>query len=687
MQSLQDSKTKGSTGKVITHSPYGASRNVTYGWSSIFGRPPQFAARVKTKNVHQRLYIGTSSLNSVPDGCGSRGGKDRSFKTLLSTYGQKFGALEHCYPFHRLSTIEEWSEWRRVVATIHGGSRELLGSTPRRMGDFRLQSPNISPLMCSRKESSARGGEQEGEKASAIECSSLPESCTRTPSASSSCDAMYTNNTAPPEGIPTFYVDPSRFLLTIKANKYLTHELQLQCDTEEAVRHVHFFFHELCRVLDPYLGPILIQLPPSFERSTEHVQRLRRLYQLLPHDEIILVYPVSQSVTSSTSHGSCASAPAPLPCYSWERRRRIRIAVEFRHSSWYHPETFRLFREFQWAIVVSDYPSMDSSRSGRNAFFGTACSSEASAGGSAGGGLRPFIVPLDTGVPFLYCRFHGAVEKCAGDYGAALLQGVADRFSQFLAAVDDENAARESFPPHRGERGSREAEAGVPPSRTAVTSSSSNETNATWVSSSVAPFTSAAELYSLSLSSSCAASAPYREVFCFFNNNDSHIQHVTSSVVDGSCLAKLLRDRWEASFPSPCPSFSRLGTTSVTGCDDPLRSLDALEQKEEENKGKNGEVILLLTKEGSPSQKRVCKEVRALTCSPGHFLRAPTTSLSSKKEESMRKRERSSSSFVRSAPLSCSSSTTSLGSQKHFYVEMESSEEDEDDASVIAIDD
>lgn len=566
MQSLHESKGKGSTRKIITNSPYGPSRNALYGWASVFGTPAAFVARVETKQVNQRMYIGTSSLNSVPDGQGSRGGKDRTFPTLLWMYGKKFGVLEHCYPFHRFGTVEEWSEWKQAAERIpKGGSRRagVLSFWDEKSGNARREGGYPSSMNRNKNPNGvAHHTANPGAKDPSFLChpSTIRSHIAPLSSASGrdpSRRVSYSNGIPPPEGIPVFYVDPSRFIFTIKANRYLTHEIQLQCNTEEAHQHVSFFFNELCRALDPYLGPILIQLPPFFERSVEHVARLRRFYELLPKDEIILVYP---DPTNDSSFPSSPSSAAAMPSteatitpppgrYTWEKRRRIRIAVEFRHGSWYHPETFRLFREFQWGIVVTDYLEIGNRSPSRNEE-----SSRMRHGlGSTSDGGGHFVVPVDTGVPFLYCRFHGMVEKCAGDYGPALLQGWADRFTHFLGGVKEREERTTSAttgvssPPH--EMGNNLAEkremekvvshqTGGTSSADAVEQEGKDARPCCFSSS----FSTASQLYNASLSGT-TSSEPYREVFCFFNNNDSHIQGVASSVVDGSCLAKLMRDR------------------------------------------------------------------------------------------------------------------------------------------------
>eukprot|EP00796_Vickermania_ingenoplastis_P005136 gene5136-3687_t len=352
----------------INDSPYGHTRNTDYGWpNALF---PGTAGEATSARVPASPWvrIGTSSLNAVP-------GKERTFSALLATYERKFSCLEHCYPYHRAGSKEQWASWR-----VHAEKR-----SPR----LRLDGRPLKPLPASR----------------------------------------FTCGVAPPLDVPAFAADPGRFMYTVKANRFLTHDRRLQCELQEVRDHIHLFFNELCGELVPHLGPVLVQLPPSFERNATNLDRLRQLHQQLPQDEVVLVRQLPGSLLA------------------WERQRRIRVAVEFRHQSWYHAETFALCRQLGWGIVVSDL--------------------------SGSGG--DFAGHIDTGTSFMYCRLHGSMGKCIGDYGPARMQLWADRLRCFLDAPTQEKGASE------------------------------------------------------------------REIFCFLNNNDSNVGGVTSSVVDATYLAGVLR--------------------------------------------------------------------------------------------------------------------------------------------------
>jgi uncharacterized protein YecE (DUF72 family) len=107
---------------------------------------------------------------------------------------------------------------------------------------------------------------------------------------------------------------PPGFLLSLKAPKTLTHISPLCTDNHPQWSH----FINASKALQDRLGPILIQLPPSFPVD---LARLRALQPLL-------------------SKG-CG----------------IRAAFEFRHSSWFCDDVYDLMRQCNWALVKHAVPS------------------------------------------------------------------------------------------------------------------------------------------------------------------------------------------------------------------------------------------------------------------------------------------------------------------------------------------
>ena len=104
---------------------------------------------------------------------------------------------------------------------------------------------------------------------------------------------------------------PPGFLFAVKASRYLTHVRRLH-DMDQGVARFYERIEPLVR--SPKMGPVLWQLPPTFRRDDERLAgALRRL-------------------------------PPGRHC------------LEFRHKSWFVPETYACLREHGVALVVGDHP-------------------------------------------------------------------------------------------------------------------------------------------------------------------------------------------------------------------------------------------------------------------------------------------------------------------------------------------
>ena len=219
-----------------------------------------------------------------------------------------------------------------------------------------------------------------------------------------------------------------KFRYTVKANQFLTHTKMLEVD-DDLQQHIETFFGNRCPMLKEHLGPVLIQLPPQFKLSGEHLDR---------------IVAVAARMPTST-----------------------RIAVEFRHRSWFCEQVYDVLRRVKWALVFTHNDDI---------------------------GESPVV---DTGAGFMYARVHGICGKYMGDYGPEELTRFASIIQRFLT-------------------------------------SSSGEVDHT------------------------------KEVYFFFNNNDSHIGGLTSSVVDATCLAtklnELLNKTGSAVVASPSPSATHVPT-------------------------------------------------------------------------------------------------------------------------------
>jgi uncharacterized protein YecE (DUF72 family) len=101
---------------------------------------------------------------------------------------------------------------------------------------------------------------------------------------------------------------PESFTFVIKAPKRITHDRRLSDCAEPLGMLIR-----ITSTLGPRLGPLLFQLPPNFKKD---VPRLTAFLESMP-----------------------------------ERRR---VAVEFRHASWFDDETFEALRSQTAALCVAD---------------------------------------------------------------------------------------------------------------------------------------------------------------------------------------------------------------------------------------------------------------------------------------------------------------------------------------------
>ena len=101
---------------------------------------------------------------------------------------------------------------------------------------------------------------------------------------------------------------PDDFVMAVKMSRFLTHIRRLRDPAEPVER-----FLDRARGLDSKLGPVLIQLPPQFRAD---LARLEATLRLFPAD--------------------------------------VRVAVEFRHATWFTDETRRLLERHGAALCLAD---------------------------------------------------------------------------------------------------------------------------------------------------------------------------------------------------------------------------------------------------------------------------------------------------------------------------------------------
>jgi uncharacterized protein YecE (DUF72 family) len=104
---------------------------------------------------------------------------------------------------------------------------------------------------------------------------------------------------------------PPGFLFAIKANRAITHLARLR-----NVERLWSDFVRGARELQQHLGPILVQLPPSFRTN---------------HDRLNAFLQTASSTDAS-----------------------LRLAFEFRHESWFSEETYELLTRYGAALCIAD---------------------------------------------------------------------------------------------------------------------------------------------------------------------------------------------------------------------------------------------------------------------------------------------------------------------------------------------
>jgi uncharacterized protein YecE (DUF72 family) len=170
------------------------------------------------------------------------------------------------------------------------------------------------------------------------------------------------------------------FRFTVKLWRGITHVPGLRFMPVDVHRCLYAAHH-----LGEKKGCLLIQLPPGLTATAAG-----KLEQLL--DKV------------------CAADPAR----SWK------LAVEFRHRSWYIPEVEMLLHRYQAARVLHDMPaSAITELPDPPAHFPSE---------------EPAVDPSSHPLPFVYLRFHGPAGDYKGGYPDAILRAWADRAVGWLSA-------------------------------------------------------------------------------------------------------------------------------------------------------------------------------------------------------------------------------------------------------------
>jgi uncharacterized protein YecE (DUF72 family) len=162
------------------------------------------------------------------------------------------------------------------------------------------------------------------------------------------------------------------FRFTVKLWRGITHVPGLRFMPEDVNRCLYAAHH-----LGEKKGSLLIQLPPGLQATA--AEKLQQLLETI-----------------------CAADPAR----SWK------LAVEFRHRSWYVPEVEALLHRYQAARVLHDMPASSITELPH----------------------PPAHILPDPTVPFVYLRFHGPAGDYKGGYSDAALRTWAEKAVGWLSA-------------------------------------------------------------------------------------------------------------------------------------------------------------------------------------------------------------------------------------------------------------
>jgi uncharacterized protein YecE (DUF72 family) len=192
---------------------------------------------------------------------------------------------------------------------------------------------------------------------------------------------------------------PDDFVFAIKGSRYITHMLRLR-GVEKALAN---FFASGVLALEHKLGPVLWQLPPTFQLDSE---RLRKFFALLPRT-------TKEAAKLARRHDERVKGRALMRTRD---DRCVRHALEVRHASFATRELIELLREQDVALVVAD----------------TA-------------GRWPFLTDVTS--DFVYVRLHGDVELYKSGYTDAALERWAARIRAWRDGYEPPAAKLVARPP------------------------------------------------------------------------------------------------------------------------------------------------------------------------------------------------------------------------------------------------
>jgi len=207
-----------------------------------------------------------------------------------------------------------------------------------------------------------------------------------------------------PKSFATWYEQtPDDFVFSVKGPKFITHIRRLK-DADSAMAN---FFASGILQLEEKLGPILWQLPPSFQFDAD---KINAFFELLPLDTIAAAKLAERHEAFMTGR-------------TWmdvKTSRPLRYSMEVRHESFRTPAFIEMLRKHHIALVIAE----------------TA-------------GKWPFME--DVTADFLYLRLHGDEQLYVSGYTDEALDRWAAKIEVWRNGGEPETSARvvDSSPPKR----------------------------------------------------------------------------------------------------------------------------------------------------------------------------------------------------------------------------------------------
>ena len=125
---------------------------------------------------------------------------------------------------------------------------------------------------------------------------------------------------------------PDGFVFAVKASRFLTHIKRLR-EPEEPVERLM----DRAEHLGKKLGPVLLQLPPQLRQDLGRLEATLEAFQ------------------NYARHSRRAGLkPAPTGRAEGRAHASVRVAVEFRHASWFTSETREVLERHDAALCIAD---------------------------------------------------------------------------------------------------------------------------------------------------------------------------------------------------------------------------------------------------------------------------------------------------------------------------------------------